>query len=69
MPARRACRAAPIRCRSRRPFMILPRRRWLAASLATVQEAFSKKQNVKLYGEVHRDELEALTNAVVNRER
>ena len=26
-----------------------------AASLATVQEAFTKKQGVKLYGEVHRD--------------
>ncbi len=26
-----------------------------AASLATVQEAFTKKQNVRLYGEVHRD--------------
>ncbi len=26
-----------------------------AESLATVQEAFTKKQNVKLYGEVHRD--------------
>jgi 3-isopropylmalate/(R)-2-methylmalate dehydratase large subunit len=26
-----------------------------AASLATVQESFTKRQNVKLYGEVHRD--------------